>query len=95
MVWGVTYHPDVRGDLDSIGPAEARRILKVVEERIIAGSPDKTGKPLSGNLAGCRRIRAGSYRIIYKVNGNSVEVLILGVGPRRNKEVYKNAGKRT
>jgi mRNA interferase RelE/StbE len=95
MVWEVAYHPDVTGDLDSIGVAEARRILKVVEDRIINGSPDQSGKPLRGNLAGCRRIRTGSYRIIYKVDGNSVEVLILAVGPRRDKEAYKKAGKRT
>ncbi|MDH5259248.1 MAG: type II toxin-antitoxin system RelE/ParE family toxin [Gammaproteobacteria bacterium] len=95
MVWDVTYHPEVKDDLDSIGDAEARRVLKVVKDRIIDGSPDKIGKPLRGNLAGCRRIRTGSYRIIYKVDGNSIKVLVLAVGPRRDKEVYKSAGKRT
>lgn len=94
MVWSVTYHPDVTDDLDSLGAAEARRILDVIDERIIHGSPDKTGQPLSGNLAGCRRIRTGSYRIIYKVDGIQIEVLILGVGPRRDKKAYKSAGKR-
>ena len=94
MAWDVIYHPEVQDDLDSIGTAEARRILRVVDERIINGSPDKSGKPLRSNLAGCRRIRTGPYRIIYKVDGGTIEVLILAVGPRRNKEVYKKAGKR-
>ncbi|MCF6209558.1 MAG: type II toxin-antitoxin system RelE/ParE family toxin [Gammaproteobacteria bacterium] len=94
MVWEVIYHPDVTDDLDSIGAAEARRILKAIDERIINGSPDKTGKPLRGNLAGCRRIRTGSYRIIYKADDRRIEVLILAVGPRRNKDAYKTAGKR-
>ncbi len=94
MAWSVEYHPDVQDDLDSIGRAEARRILEVIKERIINGSPDQSGKPLTGNLAGCRRIRTGSYRIIYKVDGKRVHILVLAVGPRRDKEAYKNAGKR-
>jgi len=94
MVWDVTYHPEVQNDLDSIGRPEARRILKVIEDRLINGSPDQSGKRLRGNLVGCRRIRTGSYRIIYKVNGDRVEVLILAVGPRRDNEVYANTGKR-
>ena len=48
MVWGVIYHPEVQDDLDSIGTAEARRIFKVTEDRIINGSPDKTGNPFPG-----------------------------------------------
>jgi len=95
MAWTVNYHPDVQDDLDSVGRGEARRILKAVEERIQNGSPDKSGKPLRNNLAGCRRIRTGSYRIIYKIDGDKVEVLVLAVGPRRNKEAYAKAEKRT
>lgn len=89
MAWDVIYHPEVQDDLDSIGAAEARRIFKVIEDRIINGSPDKTGNPLSGNLTGYRRIRTGPYRIIYKVNGSAIEVLILAVGPRRIKKYIK------
>ncbi len=96
MPWAVNYHPDVQGDLDSAGRGGARRILKVVEERIQNGSPDKSGRPLRHNLAGCRRIRTASFRIIYKVDDDKVEVLVLAVGPRRNKkEAYTKAEKRT
>ncbi len=94
MVWTVNYHPDVLNDLDSIGRGNVRRILKVIEERIQNGSPEQSGKALSGNLAGCRRIRTGSFRIIYKIDGNKVAVLVLAAGPRRNNEVYTKAGKR-
>jgi len=94
MAWTVTYHPKVKEDLDSIGRAEARRILKVIEERIVNGSPDQTGKPLSGNLSGCRRIRTGSNRIIYKIENEKIEVLVLAVGLRHNKLAYNVAGKR-
>jgi mRNA interferase RelE/StbE len=56
MVWGVIYHPEVQGDLDQLGSAAANRVLDVIEERIVNGEPDKSGKPLRASLAGCRRI---------------------------------------
>ena len=46
MVWGVIYHPDVQKDLDLLGAVAANRILDVIEERIINGEPDKSGKTL-------------------------------------------------
>lgn len=94
MSWRVAYHPDVDGDLRSLGRAEARAILKVIEERIVHGEPDKIGKPLAGNLAGCRRIRTGQTRIVYRVNGQRIEVLIIAVGMRRDDEIYEAASDR-
>jgi mRNA interferase RelE/StbE len=94
MVWGVTYHPDTEGDLDRLGSAAANRVLDVIEERIVNGEPDKSGKPLNGSLAGCRRIRTGDTRIVYRVDGKAIEVLIVAVGARRDSEVYDAAKKR-
>jgi mRNA interferase RelE/StbE len=88
MAWTVTYHPNVEHDLLSLGRAEARAILKVIEERIAQGEPDKLGKPLAGALSGCRRIRTGQTRIVYRVDGGRIEVLIIAVGMRRDNEIY-------
>ncbi|MCF5824618.1 type II toxin-antitoxin system RelE family toxin, partial [Pseudomonas syringae] len=76
MKWSVRFHPDVDQDLKQLGTAEARRILKVIRERIAQGEPDKIGKPLRGALAGFRRIRTGDVRIIYRVNGTEI-ILVL------------------
>ena len=94
MTWRVIYHHEVADDLDSLGRYQARAVLKAIETRIRTGEPDKTGKPLSGELAGCRRMRTGDVRIVYRVDAGIVEVLIVAVGPRRNDEVYKTARKR-
>lgn len=94
MAWNVIYHHEVENDLESLGRSEARAILGVIEKRIRHGEPDKTGKQLSGDLSGCRRIRTGDTRIVYRVNADIIEVLIVAVGPRRNDEVYKTAQKR-
>ena len=94
MTWRVIYHHEVAEDLEELGRYEARAVLGTIETRIRDGEPDKTGKPLSGELAGCRRIRAGDVRIVYRVNADIVEILIIAMGPRRNDEVYRSARKR-
>lgn len=94
MAWAVNYHPEVEQDLRILGRAEARVILKVIEERIAQGEPDKLGKPLTGDLAACRRIRTGQTRIVYRVDGDRVEVLIIAVGMRRDNEIYDTASSR-
>lgn len=90
----VIYHHEVADDLDALGCYQARAVLKTIETRIRDGEPDKTGKPLSGELAGCRRIRTGDVRIVYRVCAGIIEVLIVAVGPRRNDEVYRIARRR-
>lgn len=91
MAWNVIYHPEVKDDLDQLGSAVAIRILAAIKERIANGEPDKSGKPLRGTLSGCRRIRTGDTRIVYRVNGQKIQVLIIAVGARRDKEVYDAA----
>lgn len=85
MPWRVIYHHEVYEDLEGLGQAEARTVLNVITERIQKGEPDKLGKPLRGTLAGCRRIRTGATRIVYRVNAERVEVLIIAVGMRRRR----------
>ena len=94
MTWAIIYHPEVEHDLLTLGRTEARVILKVIEERIAQGEPDKLGKPLSGQLSGCRRIRTGQTRIVYRVDGGRIEVLIVAVGMRRDNEICDAASGR-
>ncbi len=91
MPWVVNYHPEVEQDLRSLGRAEAKAVLKVIDERIANGEPDKLGKALTGYLAGCRRIRTGQTRIVYRVDGSRIEVLVIAVGMRRDNEIYDAA----
>lgn len=93
MSWSVRFHPEVYLDLEQLGKAGANRVLRVIEERIAQGEPDKLGKALSGMLAGYRRIRTGNLRIVYKVVGTEV-ILILCLGARRDDEVYESASRR-
>jgi mRNA interferase RelE/StbE len=95
MSWKVIYHPDVITDLEGLGRSEAARIMRVIDERIRQGEPDKIGKPLYGSLAGYRRLRTGNMRIVYRVIADRIEVIVVAVGMRRKLEVYLKAEKRS
>jgi mRNA interferase RelE/StbE len=94
VAWTVVYHPEVKDDLRRLGRTEARAIQKVIDERLVHGEPDKAGKPLSGELSGYRRLRTGQTRIVYRVDGTRIEVLVIAVGLRRDDEVYEKAQRR-
>lgn len=88
------YHPEVKADLENLGRTEALRVLKAIDQRIRLGEPDKVGKPLSGTLKGCRRIRVGNTRIVYRIFKQEVKVLILAAGLRKESLVYNMANQR-
>lgn len=64
-----------------------RRIRRIIVERAeqLAHDPEKQGKPLVGELAGFRSVRAVGqrHRIIYRVERKEVIVLIVAVGRRK------------
>jgi mRNA interferase RelE/StbE len=93
--WKVIYHPEVADDLAGLGRAEAARTMRVIDDRIRQGEPAKIGKPLYGSLAGYRRLRTGSLRIVYRVNIDMIEVIVVAVGMRRELDVYLKAERRT
>lgn len=72
-----------------------RRIQKKIFERVrdLSSEPEKQGKPLIGELAGYRSLRAVGqrYRIIFRVEDEKVLVLIVALGLRKagsKKDVY-------
>jgi mRNA interferase RelE/StbE len=75
-----------------------RRIQEQLRDRIdgLAHDPHLQGKPLLGELTGYRSVRAASqrYRIIYRVQQNRLEVLVVAIGLRREgdrEDVYRLA----
>ena len=74
----------VKDDIPSLPKVEKKRIQKAIEERLIQ-NPIRFGKPLRYSLKGCRRMRVGHYRIIFKIE--TKVLLIVKIGHR--KEIYK------
>jgi mRNA interferase RelE/StbE len=79
----------------SIKQSSARALEKIVREdrlRIIAAIDQLRDNPaagsvLKGEFSGLRRIRVGSYRIVYEVQDQQLVVLVIRIGHRR--EVYR------
>ena len=93
MTWSIFYHPEVEEDLESVGPSSARRIMRAIDSKL-SNAPLQFGAALSGNLANFRKLRIGDYRVVYQVQERKVVVFVLAIGPRRDKEIYKDALKR-
>ena len=77
-----------------------RRVRRLLARRIdsLADEPEKQGKPLTGELATLRSIRAAGqrYRILYGVEEERVVVLVVALGLRKQgdrKDVYELARK--
>jgi mRNA interferase RelE/StbE len=94
MSWTPRYHPDVAEDLESVGPSGARRTMRKIDAKLTK-APLQFGAPLSGKLSLFRKLRIGDYRIVYEIYDTDVTVFVLAVGPRRDKEIYRTAMKRT
>jgi mRNA interferase RelE/StbE len=77
-----------------------RRVREKIRDRIdgLVEEPEKQGKPLTGELAGFRSLRAAGqrYRIIYRCEENKVLVLVMAMGIRKEgsgKDIYALARK--
>ena len=76
-----------------------KKIQRMILDRInnLAHEPDKQGKRLVKDLSGFHAIHAaGKYRIIYKIDKQTVIVYMLAVGIRKDadkKDIYQTAKK--
>ena len=77
-----------------------RRIKEQIRQRIngLAQVPEQQGKPLKGELAGFRSLRAVGqrYRIIYRVERARILVVVVAVGLRKEgdrNDIYRLAQK--
>ena len=64
-----------------------RRIREKIRDKIdgLVRDPEKQGKPLTGELAGFRSLRAVGqrYRVVYRTERARVIVYVVGVGIRK------------
>ena len=93
MKWQIIILPIAEKLLAEISD---RRVRESIARRIdrLEYEPDKQGKPMRDELIGFHSIRAVGqrYRIIYKVDGETVTVLVVALGIRKEgdkKDVYE------
>jgi len=87
--WKIRIHKLVLSeDFKSITYPEQKIIFKDIRKKLSL-APKSYGKPLSGELKGYWRLRVKNYRVIYKIREETIEVLVIKVGIRRDEEVYR------
>ncbi|HHE32215.1 MAG TPA: type II toxin-antitoxin system RelE/ParE family toxin [Chlorobaculum parvum] len=86
MGWTIEFASSAEKELAKLDKSATKRILKFLKERV-ATDPRSSGKALRGDHAGLWRYRVGDYRVICKIRDETVSVLVVRVGHR--KEVYR------
>ena len=74
-------------DIPRLSQIIKKRIKNAIESRLTV-DPVNLGKPLKYTLKGYRRIRAGDYRIVYKINIPQKIITIIYIGHR--KDIYRD-----
>ena len=71
-----------------LSASDRKRLQRAIEGKL-AVDPVTFGKPLRKSLWQCRSLRVGDYRIVYRVEGRTVEILLFG----HRSNVYQSAKK--
>lgn len=88
MAWTIEYTEVARTQLRKLDKAAARRILNYMDLRVARlEDPRSAGKALRGPLGDFWRYRVGEYRVICELHDQTLRVLVVRVGSR--KDVYR------
>ena len=82
----IVFKKPVIKELKRLGATESLRLALAIAEEI-SDQPQRH-KPLTGQLAGLRRLRVGDYRIVFAILNSPERVVVLRVGHR--KDVYES-----
>ena len=57
--------------------SDRKKIRKAIQQKLTT-YPDLFGKPLRLSLKGHWSLRVGDYRVVYRIDGKTVEVMLFG-----------------
>lgn len=85
MEYTILYSSEtVKEDIPKI-PHNLRKTIRKAIEQKLKTNPVLFGKPLQYSLKGHRRLRVGDYRIVFRIDGQSVYIVAI----KHRKEVYE------
>lgn len=84
MTYSVSIKQSAVKALEKIARDERLRIIAAIDQ--LRDNP-VAGSVLKGEFSGLRRIRVGSYRVVYEVQDQQLVILVIRIGHRR--EVYR------
>jgi mRNA interferase RelE/StbE len=90
---GPTYElvltpPAVRAIRHTLAQAVAAAVLEFLTGSLVT-NPQRLGKPLHGDLGGIYSARRGTYRVLYRINDQLRDVVVLRTDHRR--DVYRDS----
>lgn len=74
--------PATRAIQKGLPEAVAAAVIEFLTGALIE-NPHRVGKPLRGELAGIYSARRGTYRVLYRINDQAHEVVVLRIEHRR------------
>lgn len=85
-MYKITYlYTVTRDDIPSLDRSVRLLIKHAIEERLTL-DPISFGKPLQYSLKGHRRLRVGDYRVVYRIEAEKKEVIIIAI--KHRKDIY-------
>jgi len=63
-----------------------RDLIRTAIGERLATNPVAYGKPLRGSLKGHRRMRVGDYRVVFRIVGQTVQIVAIA----HRKDVYED-----
>ena len=77
MSYKIEYHRDVvHNDIPKLSKEWKDTIKKSIEEKLTT-QPEIFGKPLRYSLRGHLKLRIGDYRVIFRIEKNTVKILAI------------------
>jgi mRNA interferase RelE/StbE len=87
LAWTLEYSAPAQKTLRKLDRQTNARILNRLAEISRLQDPHSRGKALTGKLTGLWRYRVDDWRVIVRIEGQRLVILVLTVGNRR--EVYR------
>jgi mRNA interferase RelE/StbE len=83
LAWTIEWDERAIRDARKLDPEARKSIIRYLRERISTDEdPRRFGKPLVADLSGLWRYRVGDYRIVCRIEDDTIVVLVLAVGHR-------------
>jgi len=75
--------PAVRAIQSGLPEAVAAAVIEFLTGAPVE-NPSRVGKPLRGDLTGIHSARRGTYRVLYRINEEGREVIVVRIDHRRD-----------
>jgi mRNA interferase RelE/StbE len=87
LAWSINFNKKSEKELSKLDKQTQQKIVKFLYGLENNDNPRKSGRALKGDLGLFWRYRVGDYRIICQIEDETIMILVLSVGHR--KEVYR------